>query len=387
MRIGGDLSRVSTAPNVAAEAARLRSAFETERPLTVGVEEELMLLDPASHDLLPRALEVLGRLEDDARFKREMPAAQLEIAGPPAATVAHAAAVLLDARRSLAAAADGIGLPAAAGVHPFAHGDGALNDGERYRAIADEFGAVARRQLVFGLHVHVAVSGADRALAVYNALREQLPALAALGAGSPFYEGADTGLASVRPKICDLLPRQGVPPAIASWDALAEAFAWGRASGTFRDPGQWWWEARLHPLHGTVEVRVPDAQPTVAEAAAIAAVVHALVAWLAARHDAGDALGASDTWRIGENRWSACRHGVDGPWADPRTGAARPMRDHLHALLDELAPVARDLGCGAELDAARDHVERPRAAIARSVAGEDGVEGLARWLAGRFLLH
>src|SRR3954467_13359431 len=113
--------------------------------------------------------------------------------------------------------------------------------------------------------------------------------------------------------------------AIARWEALADAFAGGPASGTFPDPGQWWWEARLHPLHGTVEVRVPDAQATVAESAAIAAVVHALVAWLAARHDAGEDLGASDTWRIGENRWSACRHGVDGPWADARTGAARPM--------------------------------------------------------------
>jgi carboxylate-amine ligase len=239
---------------------------------------------------------------------------------------------------------------------------------------------------VFGLHVHVAVAGADRALAVYNALREQLPALAALGAAAPFYEGRDTGLASVRPKICDLLPRQGVPPAIASWEALAGAFAWGRASGTFPDPGQWWWEARLHPLHGTVEVRVPDAQATVAEVAAIAAVDHALVASLAARHDAGEELGAADSWRIGENRWAACRHGVDGWWADTRTGATLPIRDHLHALLDELAPVARELCCEPELDVARDLVERPRAAIARAVAGTDGVDGLARWLAGRFLL-
>jgi carboxylate-amine ligase len=378
---------VGTPPNLAADAARLRAVFDADRPLTVGIEEELMLLHPETFDLEPRAVEVLARLDGDGRFKREMPAAQLEIAGLPAASIGAAAEGLRAARRELAAAARarGLGLPAGAGVHPFAHGDGALNADERYRLIADEFGAVARRQLVFGLHVHVAVAGADRALAVYNAIREQLPALAALGAGAPFYEGADTGLASVRPKICDLLPRQGVPPALSGWDALADAFAWGRESGTFPEPAQWWWEARLHPLHGTVEIRVPDAQATVRETAAIAAVVHALVASLAARHDAGEELPAADTWRIGENRWSACRHGVDGMWADAHTGAARPMREHLHALIDDLRPFARDLGCEAELEAARDHVERPRAGVARAVAGEDGVEGLARWLAHRFL--
>jgi carboxylate-amine ligase len=238
--------------------------------------------------------------------------------------------------------------------------------------------------------VHVALAGADRALAVYNALREHLPALAALGAASPFYEGRDSGLASVRPKICDLLPRQGVPPAIPSWEALADAFAWGATSGTFPDPGQWWWEARLHPTLGTVEVRVPDTQATIADTASLAAVVHALVIDLAERHDAGDetvsATAAAPTWRIGENRWSACRHGVQGRWVDVRTGASRPMREHLHALLDGLAPAAASVGCAEELDAARDMIERPRAELARdAAAAAGGPAGPARALADCFL--
>ncbi|MBI5104250.1 MAG: YbdK family carboxylate-amine ligase [Solirubrobacterales bacterium] len=366
-------------------AETLRAAFEVERPPTVGIEEELMLLDPETHDLLPRGTEVLDRVAGDPRFKQEMPAAQVEIAAPPAASVPEAAALLRAARRELAAAAEGIGVLAGAGVHPFAHGDGALNAGARYEAIAEEFGAVARRQLVFGLHVHVAIAGADRALAAYNALREHLPALAALGAASPFYEGADMGLASVRPKICDLLPRQGVPPAIGSWEEHADAFGWGLASGRFADPAQWWFEARLHPLHGTVEVRVPDAQSTVEDTVAIAAVVHALVVSLAERHDAGELPPPAPGWRIGENRWSACRHGVEGTWCDVRTGATRPMREHLEAWVDELQPVARRLGCAAELAHARDLIARPRARMAREVAGEAGVEGLARWLAARFL--
>jgi carboxylate-amine ligase len=368
------------------DAAGLRASFERDGPLTVGMEEELMLLDGDTLDLAPRAREVLELLAGDARFKEELPAAQLEIAGPVARTVTEAAAALQTARADLAAVAAPLGIRVAGGgIHPFASAEGPLNAGERYDAITAEFGPIARRQLVFGLHVHVAVAGADRSLAVYNAVREHLPALAALGSASPFYEGRDTGLASVRPKVCDLLPRQGVPPAIPDWEALAEAFAWGRETATFADPGQWWFEARLHPLHGTVEVRVPDAQSTVADSAALAAIVHALVATLAERHDAGEDLGAAASWKIGENRWSACRYGVHGRWIDVHTGAVRPMSDQLHALLDTLAPAAERLGCAAELASARDLIERPRAALVREVARDGGAHAVAAWLAERHL--
>jgi carboxylate-amine ligase len=362
----------------------LRAAFAHERPFTVGLEEELMLLHPETLDLEPRALDVLARVARDARFKQEMPAAQLEIALPPAATVGELAAGLRTARRELAGAADGIGVLAGAGIHPFTRAEGALNEGGRYAAIADEYASVARRQLVYGLHVHVAVAGADVALAVYNALRDHLPALAALGAGSPFYEGRDSGLASVRPMVSDLLPRQGVPPAGVSWRALVDAFAWGRSTGAFPDASQWWWEARLHPLHGTVEVRVPDTQATVADTVAIAAVVHALVADLAARAQAGEAPGAAPSWKIAENRWSACRHGVAGRWHDVWTGASEPMADRLHGLLDRLEPTARRLGCAAELRAAGDLVDSPRAAAARDIGREGGAPAVAAWLAERF---
>jgi carboxylate-amine ligase len=375
---------VATTVNL--DAAALRASFEGDGPMTVGMEEELMLLDADTLDLTPRAREVLDLLAGDARFKEELPAAQLEIVGPVAATVGEAAAALHAARADLAKVTAPLGIRVAGGgIHPFAAGEGELNGGERYDAIAAEFGTIARRQLVFGLHVHVAVGGADRSLAVYNAVREHLPALAALGSASPFYEGRDTGLASVRPKVCDLLPRQGVPPAVPSWEALAEAFAWGRETDTFADPGQWWFEARLHPLHGTIEVRVPDTQSTVADSAALAALVHALVAHLAERHDAGEDLGAAASWKIGENRWSACRHGVEGRWIDVHTGAVRPMRDQLHALVDILEPAAQRLGCAAELAGARDLIERPRAGMVRDVARDGGAHAVARWLADRQL--
>lgn len=365
-----------------AEVAALRAAFEAQRALTVGLEEELMLLDPETLDLAPCAPAILARLDGDSRYKPELPAAQLEIVGRPAATVPEAAAELLRARGDLARAADGLARPAGAGVHPFAAGDGVISPGERYERIVGEYAGVARRQLVAGLHVHVAVSGADRALAVHDALREELPALAALAAASPFYEGRDTGLASVRPKLSELLPRQGIPPALGDWDAYARALSWGRGAVAFAD-ARWWWEARLHPVHGTVEVRVPDTQATVGLTAAVAAVVHALVATLAERHDAQDLPAPAETWRIAENRWSACRHGVTGAWVDVRTGATTQMREHLEELLGALAPAARRLGCAAQLADAHASLDAPAAERARAA----GPHELAAELAERFLVR
>jgi glutamate---cysteine ligase / carboxylate-amine ligase len=366
-------------------AETLRAPFEVPSAMTVGLEEELMLLDARTLDLAPRAHEVLAATGGDERFKPELPAAQLEIAVPPAAGVPEAAAALVRARHDIAAVAAPDARLAAAGAHPFAKPEGVVHPAPRYERLEAEFGAVIRHQLLFGLHVHVAVRPAERALAVYNAMRSYLPDLAALAANAPFYAGRDTGLASVRPKIADILPRQGVPPEIPSFETLADHLRWGRAAGAIREPGQWWYELRLHLVYGTVEVRVPDVQTTVAETAAIAAVVHALVARLAERHEAGEPLGAATSWRIAENRWAACRHGLDAQLADLVTGAPRPARERLHALLDELEPVARRLGCGAELGAARGLVERNGALRQRAVAAERGLPGLVEWLADRFL--
>jgi glutamate---cysteine ligase / carboxylate-amine ligase len=366
----GDLSGVPTAANA-------RFSFDTHAPMTLGLEEELMLLDPETLDLTPRAAEVLERVDGDPRFKSELPAAQLEIVLPPAATVAEAAAGLRAARADLASAARGIGVLAGAGAHPFAAVEGALSGGERYEALAREYGPIARRQLVFGLHVHVAVRPAGRALATYNALRGHLPVIAALAANAPFHGGEDTGLASVRPKISEQLPRQGIPPPLDSFEELEEALRWAGI-----DHAQWWWEARLHPAFGTVEVRVPDTQTTVRETAALAAVVHALVAWLAD----GNARAVSPTWRIAENRWSACRHGLDGTLADLDTGERQPTRAVLAALLDDLAPTAARLGCAGELGDVHAQVEANGAIRQRGVAaGRAGLYGLTGWLVDSFL--
>jgi carboxylate-amine ligase len=371
--------RVDASANPSAD--ELRATFDAPAPFTVGIEEELMLLDPGTLDLAPRAPELLERVDGDPRFKLELPAAQLEIMSPPLSGAAEAETFLLEARRDLAAAAEGLVGLAAAGVHPFAAAEGAMNDGERYRRTLDEYGPIARRQLVFGLQVHVCVRGADRALAVYNGLRNRLPELMALAANAPFYEGVDTGLATVRPKLCELLPRQGVPPALAGWDDFARQLAWGERVGTVPEPRVWWWELRPHAVYGTLELRVPDAQTTVADAAALVAVVHALAARLAAAEPEPPA----ETWRIEENRWQALSRGPDGRLADLETGAVAPTRQRLHALLDELEPDAERLGAARQLARARDLADSGGAARQRAAAGDGGAHAAAAWLAGQFL--
>ena len=354
-------------------AAVLRERFDAAGPLTVGLEEEVLLLDPETHDLTPRAPEVLERLADPARFKPELPAAQLEIVTAPHAELDGALAELAAGRTRLVAAAAGLARPAATGLHPFADPEGELQELDDYAHTRAEYGRIARLQLVSALQVHVAVGGADRTLAVYNALRSYLPELAALAANAPYWAGQDTGMACARLKVNELLPRQGVPPAIASWDEFAEALRWGAAAGNVHTPRTWWWELRPHPAYGTLEVRVPDAQTTMEDAAAVARFAVALIAWLAARHDAGEPQPAAPTWRIEENRWSAARHGTDGTMADLVTGERTATKDRLHALTETVGA-----------NEALPLVERCGAARQRAVAAERGLPGLARWLADAF---
>ena len=342
-----------------------------------------MLLDPRTLDLAPCVVQALDALGGDARFKPELVAAQIESVTTPRRTVAAAADALRAARRDLAAALDGQALVAAAGVHPFAAALGELNPGGRYARLAEEFASVARRQIVFGLHVHVAVSGADRAVAVHDALRSYLPELAALAANAPFHDGRDSGLASVRPGIAAMLPRQGIPPALGSWTAFERALQWGARAGVLPEARRWWWELRLHPFFGTIEVRVADTQTTVGEAAAYAAVVHALVARLAERVDAGARLPVAPTWRIAENSFCAARDGLDAQFADLVSGEREPLRARLERLLDELAPVAARLGCETELEHARALAGGPGGALRQRAEAARG--GLVAWLAQRLL--
>ena len=258
---------------------RLRMAFDAAAlSLTVGAEEELMLVDRQTDRLLPVIEEVLGRMDGDGRFHAEFRAAQAELVTRPCLSASDVGRELAVARIELA---DTLGEHArlvACGTHPTAHSVGPVTDGERYGAIAADNPWAALHLLTCGLHVHVALASADRALAVYNALRSYLPEFAALGANSPFHRSADTGAASTRLQMNRHLARHGVPPAFRDWNAYAEFAAWGRAGGSIPDPSYHWWDLRLHPGHGTLEIRACDAQTDLADAVALVGMAQTLVA-------------------------------------------------------------------------------------------------------------
>jgi carboxylate-amine ligase len=369
------------------EAAEIVAAFDRQPRSSLGAEEELMLLSPHDGGLVPEVERALVIVGPDPRFKRELPASQIESMTTPCASVDELADQLLRARLDLATALDGAMDLATAGTHPFSPPTGRLSRGERYDAAVAEFGKAAlSRQLVFALQIHVAPGDANTALAVYNALRSYLPEIAAVAANAPFHDGVDTGLASVRPRIAGLLPRQGIPPSLASWDDYAHALRSAKMRSSAADPGSWWWELRPHPVFGTLELRVPDAQTTVADAAAIAALGQCLVTWLGERHRQGERLPVHPSLPIAENSRLAARDGVGAILVDlDHRGEPIPVRDSVNRLLGELEEVATDLGCAPQLALIPALLERNGATRQREVAAEHGLRGLVNWLASQFL--
>jgi len=368
------------------DASEIVAAFDRQPKSSVGAEEELMLMSPHDGDLVPevdRALEVVGR---DSRFKRELPACQIESVTAPCMTIEELARQLMQARLDLAASLQGSIDLAAAGVHPLAAVQGPINRGTRYDAAVAHFGsAVLSRQLVFSLQIHVAPGDANTALPVYNALRSYLPEIAAVAANAPFHGGIDTGLASARPRIAGLLPRQGIPPPLATWEAFSHDLRTAQVDDSAAGPGTWWWELRPHPVFGTLELRVPDAQTTVAEAAAIAALGQCLVTWLGERHRGGEQLPVHPSGLIALNSRLAARDGLDANLVDLDVGEPVPVRESISRLLAELQAVALDLGCEPQLALVPALLERNGAARQREIAAEEGLRGVVKWLASRFL--
>ncbi len=187
------------------------------------------------------------------------------------------------------------------------------------------------------------------------------------------------------PLIATQLPRQGLPPFLESWEQFAAELAWGARSGTLTDVKQWWWELRPHPRHGTLELRVPDAQTSLPAAAGIAAFVQALCAWLAEGVDAGEPAPDPPLWRIAENRWSAIRHGLDGTLADLDSGEPQPTRARVAGLIDQVTPQAARLGSEGLLDHARALLIDGGTVTQRAIARERDLRGLVEWMSDQFL--
>jgi len=355
---------------------------------TVGIEEEVMLVSPETWLPVSRCEDVLAALPptvaDHARA--ETHGSALELATAPHATVAAGIAQLSALRAELVATLDELGMrAAAAGTHPTARWEHIeVSPGARYQFVHASMRELARREPTFGLHVHVAVPEAEAALRALNAIRQQLPVLLALSANSPFWQGRDSGLASARTPAFDAFPRTGPPRRFRDYADYVEAIDVLVRCDAIPEPTFLWWDARLQPRFGTLEVRIMDAQTRVADTAAIATLVQCLVR-LEAERGPGDPDAGDPQEVVSENRFIAARDGLDAELVDPAAGGRRPVRDRLAALIDECSSHARALGCARELAQVAVLAASPGAARQRAMAERAGsLEGLVQALSDDF---
>jgi carboxylate-amine ligase len=353
-------------------------AFAGSQPLTLGVEEELMILDPASLDQVGRVADLLAAVEGrklPGSLKTELFASIVELNTGVCAGIDEAAAAVEALRRAATEAAGGLGLAlAAAATHPFARPEAQPVVGEeRYTAFVGYAGISARRQGVQGLHVHVGMPSGEECWRALEWLLPWLPLVLALSANSPYLAGEATGLASNRAPVLAELPRAGAPPALGSYAGWQEWVDRLVELGVTADYTRIWWDARPHPRFGTLEVRMPD-QPT---AAGRTVVFAALVQALAAAALEAPPCAPCDRGHYAQNRWAAARFGPQAELIHPDASRALRVPELWSELLELLRPFARGLGtlellesvdptrCEADLQLAAGD---PRAAAAGLVA-------------------
>jgi glutamate---cysteine ligase / carboxylate-amine ligase len=338
-----------------ARSSVLDHRFGAGPPLTVGIEEEYMLLDPAGFDLVSGVEELLAEAAEGElanRLKPELMQCVLESGTIVCNDIAAAATDLRLIRQYVAHQARTHKMRlGAAGTHPFSLFENQkITARDRYRVLVEMLQYVARRELVFGMHVHVAVPTPEACLAVMEGVLIELPVLLALSANSPFWRGDYTGLSSSRAMIFSAFPRSGLPPRFDDYTDYAEAVGFMEATGAIGDYTHLWWDVRPHPRFGTLELRVMDCQTRVEDAIALAAYVQCLVKMLLDRYADGQVL-SYHRMLLAENKWLALRYGLDAPLMDLAAGKRVKMaaRTLAKRRLRELRPIARSLGCAEEL--------------------------------------
>jgi carboxylate-amine ligase len=339
--------------------------FGQGEPYTLGVEEEYMLLDGDTLDLVQHVEAVLAAAKGDElepRVNPELMQSVLEIATPVCRTPGEVERELRKLRSYVTGLASEQGLRVgSAGTHPFSLFERQrITARDRYRHLVDQLQYVARRELIFGLHIHVAVDDPERAVHVVNGLLTHLASLLALSANSPFWRGEPTGLASSRQMVFAAFPRSGPPPRFRDYKDYAEVVGQLEKTGCIADYTHIWWDIRLHPRFGTVEIRVCDAVTRVEDAVALAAFCQALVKLYSERHAVGAEIPSYHRILTTENKWLAARYGLEAPIMDLATGRRNriPVAQLVRRTLREIEPHARELGAERELEGIRDLLSR-----------------------------
>jgi carboxylate-amine ligase len=334
-------------------------------PYTLGVEEEYMLLDGDTLDLVQHVEAVLEAAEGhelEQRVNPELMQSVLEIATPVCRTPGDVEAELRKLRTYVTGLAAERGMRVgSAGTHPFSLFERQrITARDRYRHLVDQLQYVARRELIFGLHIHVAVDDPERAIKIVNGLLTHLSSLLALSASSPFWRGELTGLASSRQMVFAAFPRSGPPPRFRDYADYAEVVGQLEKTGCIADYTHIWWDIRLHPRFGTVEIRICDAVTLVEDAVALAAFCQALVKLYSERDAVGAEIPSYHRILTTENKWLAARYGLEAPVMDLATGRRNriPVAQLVRRTLKEIEPHARELGSERELEGIREILAR-----------------------------
>jgi glutamate---cysteine ligase / carboxylate-amine ligase len=354
-----------TGKGFAAGGSVLEHKFGDSPPFTLGVEEEYMLLDPDSFDLVQHVDTVLTAVQDGEFTERigpELMQSVLEISTPVCRTAADVDSELRRLRSYVTETARSQDLRVgSAGTHPFSLFERQrITARDRYRNLVDQLQYVARRELIFGLHIHVAVDDPEKAIHVTSALLLHLAEFLALSANSPFWRGEATGLASSRQMVFAAFPRSGPPPRFRDYADYAEVVGQLEKTGCIADYTHIWWDIRLHPRFGTIEVRVMDAVTRVEDTTALAAYVQGLVKLYSEAYEAGRELPSYHRILTTENKWLAARYGLEAPVMDLVTGRRNrvPVAQLVRRALREIEPHARELGSERELEGIQDILAR-----------------------------
>jgi carboxylate-amine ligase len=326
---------------------------------TIGVEEELMIVDRGTLDLassIEGLLEVVEGMDRQGEVKPELMESVCEIATEPCRNTREAGEQLRALRRLAEVAAEQLDLAiGSAGTHPFAlWEDQRIVSRPRYRELIAGLQFVARQEIIFGIHVHVGLDDPDKAIHVANGMRVHVPILLALSANSPFWRGQQTGMESTRTPIFRAFPRVGIPPRYENFEDWSQRVEFMTTSKVIPDYTYIWHDVRPHPNFGTIEVRAMDSQTRVEHTLAIAALIQAMVKELAEHYEAGKSLSRYPYEMLDENKWLAARHGLEGELVDlpatDRVGAAELTR----RLMERLRPHAEELGSAEEFEGLAD---------------------------------
>jgi carboxylate-amine ligase len=343
----------------------LDHAFGRGDPYTLGVEEEYMLLDGETFDLVQHIDTVLAAVsghELEARINPELMQSVLEVATPVCRTPADVEGQLRRIRAYVCDVAREQGLRVgSAGTHPFSLFERQrITARDRYRKLVDQLQYVARRELIFGMHVHVAVDDPEKAIQVVNGLLAHLPHLLAMSASSPFWRGEPTGLSSSRQMVFAAFPRSGPPPRFKDYADYAAVVGQLEKTGCIADYTHIWWDIRLHPRLGTIEIRICDATTRLEDVVALTAYCQALVKHYCEQHERGETIPSYHRILTTENKWLAARYGLEAPLMDLASGRRNrvPVAQLIRRALKEIEPQARELGSDRELDGVREILAR-----------------------------